>query len=181
MLEVGESVRYHNLGAGTVVEHIERDFQGSSREFAVIFFPHKNMNAQLPIGDPKINKKIFKVSSKEEVNQWIDNLIDYAYKLPRTWDVREQEGLRALQSNEPEDWVRLLSAYAYADGLGVNVAASDGELVTGAEELIAAELCCSCGLEYPEAIKRVREAYKEAGEQAQKRSQVVENFAAVEI
>jgi hypothetical protein len=95
--------------------------------------------------------------------------------------VREQEGLKALQSNDPQDWVSLLSAYAYADGLGVNVAASDGELVTNAEELLAAELSCACGLDYNQSIERVREAYKKAGEQAREQAEEVENFAAVEI
>jgi len=58
LLEIGENIRYNKIGAGRVIDHVKREFAGQPRVFAVIDFPHRNMEMQLPIGDPVVVDKV---------------------------------------------------------------------------------------------------------------------------
>ncbi len=181
MLDIGDNIRYTKIGAGTVISHVERDFQGQARVFAVIDFPHKNMSVQLPIGDPVVKSKIEKVYSKTKILKNMNKLDSLADHLPRTWDVREQIGDSVLESNDPKEWFKLLASYAYAEGSGVSIAASDKDIVRGLKELIAAELACASKISYQESIKEVEDLYQKAVKKIQKRGKQASSFAAVDL
>lgn len=179
MLEVGTGVRYRTLGAGIVDKHVTRDFQGKKTRFAVIYFPHRDMTAQIPIGDPNVEDKIRPVVALKTLKKMLREMGDRAEVLPRAWDMRAQQGEAALKNGGPEEWVSLLGSYATAAGAGVDVAASDDDLVRQAEELIAAELCCASGEKYDWAIEQVSNAYKKITTAKSPTQQKAEHFAAV--
>lgn len=183
MLEIGSTVRYASIGSGEVVDNIERKFQGKDRVFAVIFFPHKNMEVQLPIGDPVVNKKIFKVYSKTKLKAELRRFEEIAEALPRTWDVRAQIGDSVISSSDPGQWIQLLASYAYAEGAGVSVAASDADIVRTLKELLSAELCCSDpDLEYEESREYIDKAYSRVVKKISKKSDVSSShYAGIEI
>ena len=181
MLEVGEKVRYASIGAGKVVRHEERKFQGSERIFAVVFFPHKNMDVHLLVGDKKTLDKISKVYSKTKLKAELRRLEDIAETLPRTWDIREQTGDQVIGSGDPSEWIKLLASYAYAEGAGVSVAASDADIVRSLKELVSAELACADHMEHDEASDYVDAAYNRVVKRIGKRGLETEHFAGVEI
>lgn len=181
MLEVGTSVRYRSIGAGKVIEHTVRDFNGQKRTFAVIHAPHREMTIQVPIGDPDVEAKLHPVTGASDLRKMLKNMTRWAKALPRSWDVREEQGEAALLDPNPDQWIRLLGSYALAEGSGVVVAASDEDLVRKAEELIAAELACAADIEFSSAVAEVNAAYMRVVKQGQKQGQRAEHFAAVAV
>lgn len=181
MLEVGASVRYRSIGAGKVIEHTVRDFNGQKRTFAVIHAPHRDMTIQVPIGDPEVEERLHPVTDAAELRGMLKNMSRRARSLPRSWDVREEEGEAALLDPDPDQWVRLLGSYALAEGSGVVVAASDEDLVRKAEELIAAELACAADIEFSVAVEEVNAAYMRVVRRGQRRGRRAEHFAAVPV
>jgi RNA polymerase-interacting CarD/CdnL/TRCF family regulator len=142
-LELGESIRYQGLGAGQVVQHQERTFQGELRTFAVIALPHREMTLQLPIGDPVVTRRLSRVLSKTECRRLVTSLKEPGRPLPRNWDQRAESGKAVLKTGGPADWAELLRGYASARKEGMAVAASDAEIVRSAIEMLAAELCAA--------------------------------------
>lgn len=181
MLEVGTSVRYRSIGAGKVVHHTVREFKGEKRTFAVIFCPHRDLSIQVPIGDPDVDEKLHPVAGAAELRRMLKNMTRWAKALPRSWDVREEQGEAALLDPNPDQWVRLLGSYALAEGSGVVVASSDEDLVRKAEELIAAELACAADITFSVAIEEVNAAYNRVVRRGQKQGRQAEHFAAVPI
>jgi len=180
MLEHGTGVRYKTLGAGIVRDHTVRDFQGTETTFAVIYFPHRDMTAQVPIGDAGVEDKLQEITPLGTLKKLLTGMRAHAQVLPRAWDMRAQQGEAALQNGGPEEWAGLLGSYAMAEGAGVEVAASDDDLVRQAEELLAAELCCASGKEYDWALEEVHAAYAKVAKKASN-GQEAEHFAAVII
>jgi RNA polymerase-interacting CarD/CdnL/TRCF family regulator len=179
-LDVGSTIRYRGLGAAQVVEHVKRPFAGEERTFAVLSFPHSDLNAQVPVGDEAVSKKIEALYSKSKLEKLLRTIPDAGDVLPRTWDAREEIGRIALQEGGPEDWVMLVASYALAEGSGVSVAASDEEMLRKAQELLAAELSCVAGKDFNWGLARIDAYYKKAMEKAaESRSEPAEHFAAV--
>jgi RNA polymerase-interacting CarD/CdnL/TRCF family regulator len=178
MLEVGETVRFRGLGAGTVVEHVERKFQGKEQTFAVLHFIHSELRAQIPIDDPAVASKVEPVLGKNALLKLLRELPDDGRVLPRTWDAREEIGWSAIKEGGPREWAELLASYARADGAGVAIAASDEEMVRSAIEMFAAELACASAGSFTDSLLRVEEAYDQAVEAATGLEQV-EHFSAV--
>jgi len=181
MLDIGTGIRYKSLGAGIVENHLTRDFQGQERIFAEIYFPHRDMKAQIPIGDPGVDQKLEPLMDKQQLQQMLSNMSEAAKVLSRAWDIRAQTGEAALKNGGPEEWIELLGSYALAEGSGVEIAASDDDLVRHAEELIASELCCSCNKEFSWAVEQVQKAYSKTVAEASKSKQQAGHFAAVEV
>lgn len=179
--EVGNTVRYASIGAGIVDRHLERKFQGQDRLFAVIYFPHKNMEVQLPVGDPAVQKKLSKVASKTKLKADLRDFGNLAETLPRTWDVREQHGDSVLNSGNPEEWITLLASYAYAEGAGVSVAASDADIVRDLKELISAELACADSLPFEEAEEYIEKSYNRFVKKLSKRGEKSDSYVTVKI
>lgn len=164
MLDVGSTVRYRGLGAGRVTDHVTRPFFGEERIFAVIYFEHSRLEAQIPLGDPAVAAKVDKVLAPSTLRKLLRSIRDGGEKLQRTWDAREEEGEKAIKEGGPREWAILLASYARAEGRGVDVAASDEELVRKATELLASELACSLQEDYSQGLLRVQEAYSQAVE-----------------
>ena len=162
MLDVGATVRYCGLGAGKVLRHVVRPFSGEERIFAVIYFEHSRLEAQVPLGDPAIASKIESVLAASTLQKLLRGIKDGGSKLQRTWDAREEEGDRAIREGGPKEWASLLASYAEAEGRGVSVAASDEELVRKATELLASELACASDKDYRSCLLKVEEAYATA-------------------
>jgi RNA polymerase-interacting CarD/CdnL/TRCF family regulator len=181
MLSSGDVVRYRGLGPGRVREVIERSFQGQDRQFAVIHFPHRDLTAQVPIGDPAVAHKLSAVSDPADIRQLLEELDERGKILPRTWDNREEIGQRALTDGGPEEWAELLGSYALAQRAGVQVASSDGELVRQAQELMAAELACALRQNYDRALKTVKKHYLAAQKGPAPSAETVTHFQAVEV
>lgn len=180
MLEVGDSVRYRGLGAGRVREHVVRPFGGEKRIFAVIYFDHSSLEAQVPIGDPAIASKISPVLAASTLQKILRSLQHDGEKLQRTWDARQEAGEKALREGGPRDWAGLLASYAKAEGAGVSVAASDEEVVRSAIEMLAAELACARQEPYQDALREVEDAYLHAVQkEALSGAGKAENFSAV--
>lgn len=181
MLEIGSSVRYRSIGAGRVIDHTVREFNGEEREFAIIHCPHRDMTIQVPIGDPAVNEKLHPVSSLKEIRRMLKNMTRWAKSLPRSWDVREEQGEAALHDPDPKQWITMLGSYALAEGSGVTVASSDEDLIRKAEELIAAELACAADIDFDEAVAEVNEAYQRVIKSTQRKGHRADHFAAVPV
>lgn len=162
LLDVGQTVRYRGLGAGRVLRHVTRPFAGEDRIFAVLYFEHSALEAQIPLGDPMIASKVEAVLRPSTLRKILRSIQTGGEKLQRTWDAREEEGERATREGGPREWATLLASYAWAEGHGVAVAASDEELVRKAIDLLASEIACSFQESYEEALERVEGAYEEA-------------------
>jgi RNA polymerase-interacting CarD/CdnL/TRCF family regulator len=159
LLEPGDHIRYQGLGAGQVIRHAEREFQGKQRVFAVISFPHRDMTVQLPVGDPAVTKKLQHVMKPDECEKLIASLSKSGKRLARTWDQREDSGNAILKQQGPAEWVALLQSYTTARKEGFSVSASDAHIVREAQALVAAELCASCGVPFEQALARVEGFY----------------------
>jgi RNA polymerase-interacting CarD/CdnL/TRCF family regulator len=179
MLEVGETVRFRGLGAGTVVERVERKFQGRNQTFAVLHFIHSDLRAQIPVDDPAVAAKVEPVLSKASLTKLLRRLPEDGRVLPRTWDAREEIGWSAIKEGGPKEWAELLASYARADGAGVAIAASDEEMVRSAIEMFAAELACASAGSFADSLDQVEGAYDRAVEAASSLEQV-EHFSAVQ-
>jgi RNA polymerase-interacting CarD/CdnL/TRCF family regulator len=162
MLEIGDCVRYIGIGAGTVNAHVEREFKGQQRLFAVIDFPHRSMSAQVPIGDPAVQRKLVAPVNRTTLERLLQTIAQPQQTLPRNWDQREEMGNAVLRTGEPADWCSLLGAYAQAETQGISVAAADGEIVEGAIELCAAELSAVTHTSYRDALVTIRRYYDQA-------------------
>jgi RNA polymerase-interacting CarD/CdnL/TRCF family regulator len=163
ILEVGTSIRCRGIGAGTVVRHEEREFQGADRVFIVIEFPHRDMKASLPSGDPKVEHRLFPTLKVGEVRALIASIDEDGGKLMRTWEERERAGVANLRDGAPVDWARMLCDYACARRQGMQLAVSDVELIREAKEMLAAELsCASKVVSYSKALELVEAAYGHA-------------------
>lgn len=160
LLEAGDNVRYRGLGAGLVVRLDERKFQGQPRVFAVIRFPHRDMTVQLPVGDPVVARRLERVLPESDCWELLALLDKPGHELARTWDKREEQGTAILKKGGPREWALLLQSYASARRAGLSVASSDADIVRGAEELLAAELCASSALPYAEAFTEVHGRYQ---------------------
>jgi RNA polymerase-interacting CarD/CdnL/TRCF family regulator len=161
-LELGESIRYQGLGAGQVIRHEERAFQGQLRIFAVIELPHRAMTVQLPIDDPEVARKLSRVLSKTECRRLVVSLREPGQTLARNWDQRAENGNAVLKRGGPVEWVGLLRAYASARKEGMPVAASDAEIVRTGLEMLAAELCAAAGSSYKDCFEEVQSHYRRA-------------------
>lgn len=180
MLEVGSNIRYRGLGAGRVLRHVVRPFSGQDRIFAVIYFDHSSLEAQIPVGDPAIAEKIEPVLAASTLAKILRSLQSGGDRLHRTWDARQEAGESALREGGPRDWAGLLASYARAEGAGVPVAASDEELVRQAQEMFAAELACAKECPYEDALQTVAEAYARAIEkEALSGSERADNYSAI--
>jgi RNA polymerase-interacting CarD/CdnL/TRCF family regulator len=160
--EPGDAVRYQGLGAGRVVRHVTRNFQGRNTTFAVIDFPHRDMTAQIPLGDPGFASKLRPVASASSVKRLLMVLREQGNKLPRTWDGRESYGVVCLREGSPAEWAELLRDYAEARKGGMSITASDADLVRAAIQLLAAEYCCAAEVEFEQAWSLVHGAYEKA-------------------
>lgn len=182
MLDVGQTIRYRGLGAGTVVEHVTRRFQNQDRLFAVVDFPHRDLTAQIPIGDPAVAAKVEPVMKKTAIQRLMRDLPERGRVLPRTWDAREEIGEAAIKGGGPEEWAELLASYARAEGAGVSVSTSDDDLVRQACDLLAAEMACAMNIAWEEALEKVEAAYDRAAKASGERhSEPAEHFAAVAV
>lgn len=155
-------MRYRGLGAGKVLRHVVRPFSGEERIFAVLYFEHSRLEAQIPLGDPAIASKVESVLAASTLQKLLRGIRSGGERLQRTWDAREEEGDRAIREGGPKEWASLLASYAQAEGRGVPVAASDEELVRKATELLASELACASGKDYRSSLLKVEEAYATA-------------------
>jgi RNA polymerase-interacting CarD/CdnL/TRCF family regulator len=162
LLDLGEVLRYRGLGAGRVIDHVERDFGGQPRVFAVIAFPHRDMTAQVPVGDPKLMGKLAPVRDEAELREMLEQISLGDVQLARTWDQREEHGVGVLRDGEPEQWAQLLAGYARSRALDYAVSASDQGLIGRAVEMLAAELAAASGARYEDERATVRTAYDEA-------------------
>jgi len=160
LLEQGDCIRYQGLGAGHVLRHVSRPFQGKDCTFAVISFPHRGMTVQLPVGDPLVMGKVTRVISKTACRKLLRSLREPGGILARTWDQREELGTEILRTGGPCDWVNLLRAYVKTRNDGSVLAASDMDIVRTCIELLAAELSAAEGSPYEGALKEVERAYR---------------------
>lgn len=180
MLEIGNTVRYTRLGAGEVVDKVTRKFNGEEREFAVIYLPHKEMTVQVPIGDPVVSASVHEPTSKKDIEYMLKHMEVQSQVLPRTWDIREQEGEEVIGKGDPQDWVNLLGSYAVAHGAGIKVAASDKNIVEQLTELVAAEyLAAGCASDYDEAHKTITGRYFQLSDEIKKRGVSAAHFEAM--
>lgn len=161
LLKVGNAVRYRGLGTGQVVRHEQREFQGESTRFAVIFFPHRQMSVQLAFNE-SAQEKVEYVDSSYSIRKHLPALKKDGRKLLRTWDEREQVGRRRLARGGPEEWLGLLRDYATAARQGMAVTSSDADLVRDATDLLASELACAEKLSFDEAYETIHAAYRQA-------------------
>lgn len=160
IVKVGDAIRYRGLGSGVVTGLVTRTFAGSERVFAIIEFPHRELSAQVPLGDPGVEKRMSPVMSKTKVRRLVKSLSEPGERVSRTWEDREVVGTRMLREGGPEEWAALLRAYATARSNGLALAASDVELIREAQDLLAAELACACGIDYERAREDVRVRYQ---------------------
>ena len=161
-LEVGEAVRYQGLGAGRVIAHDVREFRGGECTFAVIEFPHREMTAQIPLGDRGMVHKLRPVISATAVKKLLSVLAQKGTALSRTWDDREESGSRKLRDGTPSEWAELLRDYACARRGGMAITASDADLVHETIDLLAAEYACAAKIAFAIAHELVRDAYAHA-------------------
>src|SRR5688500_9147809 len=97
MLKKGTFVRYQGLGAGKVIDIVERPFRGKPTKFAVIFFPHRDMQAQIPADDPDVQAKLHPVMAPTTLKKMLKKIDTGGDQiLPRTWDHREEMGRSKL-------------------------------------------------------------------------------------
>lgn len=180
MLEPGSTVRYKGLGPGRVLKHVKRKFAGSSRVFAVIYFPHSDLEAQIPIGDPSVEERVEPLLAKSTLEKLLRSMPKSGFVLPRTWDAREEIGQEILSDGGPREWMELLASYARAEGAGVSIAASDEEVARSATDMLAAEFACISGESLEWGLEKVEKAYTKAVEVAQKEvKEPAEHFSAV--
>jgi RNA polymerase-interacting CarD/CdnL/TRCF family regulator len=162
--EVGEAVRYQGLGAGRVVDLIERDFCGERRMFAVIDFPHRALRAQVPLGEESYRNKLRPVAGERKLRALLRSLEQEGNGLLRTWDAREEVGERVVAEGQPEDWAELLRDYASASRKGMLVTASDADLVRTLLHLFAAEYACATGSDFASALEKVEASYRRSAQ-----------------
>jgi len=163
--EVGSFIRYQGLGAGEIVDIVERPFRGKPTRFLVIRFEHRDMQAQVPAEDEAVQQKIHPVLSARKLRSLLKRLEDGTARiLPRTWDHREELGKAQLTRGGPEEWVELLASYALAERQGVSILFADHELIDTALTLVAAELACAEGKPYAEMLAKLKERYTRASE-----------------
>ena len=162
LADVGTPVHYRGIGAGRIVDHRQRDFRGTSRRFAVIEFPHRDMTAQVPLGDPGVDSKVTRVGSADEVRAAIALIGDPGEKLQRTFEERDKTGSKRLRDGGPLEWASLLRDYAAAQSRGEQLAVSDVELIREAQEKLAAELACAAQEDYRQVLADLRVAYGKA-------------------
>lgn len=182
----GDGIRYRGLGAGRVTQILTRKFQGEQAEFAVIFFPHRQMNAQVPIEDEAVKEKLSPLLSQRKLNTLLRQLkpgCELGKTLPRTWDAREEWGRERLVSGGPDDWLEILASYALAESSGVEILASDQDLIDSALELLASELCCLSGGQsqddYDQSFEEIKDRYKSAAKLLEGVSEGETHFASV--
>lgn len=180
LLDMHQAVRYKGLGAGQVVQHCQREFDGQPRRFAILYFPHRELKIHLPIGDDAVDHKLCPVLSESTIKKLLRSIKTAGEVLPRTWDQREEQGQHTLREGGPKDWATMLASYALAASLGVDVVASDQELVRSAQELLAAELALAGGRDFAEALADVEGAYEKAATPSQvKGNHSADHYAAV--
>lgn len=161
-MEPGEAIRYRGLGAGLVIRHEEREFQGSLTVFAVIEFPHRDMTAQIPLGDENFAHQLRPVASATSMKKILGVLAQPGNRLSRTWDGREEYGLARLRDGSPIEWAELLRDYASARKHGMIITSSDSDLVRETIKLLAAEHACASRTNYAEALLLIQTAYDTA-------------------
>lgn len=164
LLELGDAVRYQGMGAGRVVDHVERDFRGQPRVMAVIYFPHRQMTAQVPVGDPTIMDRLSPTLSERQIRRYLRGIAKNGQILPRTWDQREEMGRHVINKGGPREWSELLASYALAASYGVEIASSDLEIVRQIQELFAAELALAADKEFDRALQLIEKAYDDSAE-----------------
>ena len=162
LLELGDAVRYQGMGAGRVVDHVERDFRGETRLMAVIYFPHRQMTAQLPVGDPAIMDRLAPTLNERQIRRYLRSIANSGQILPRTWDKREELGKDVLNKGGPKEWASLLASYSLAASYGVEIAASDLEIVRQIQELFAAELALAADKEFEDSLRLIESSYDKA-------------------
>ena len=156
-----------------------RKFQGKEQVFAVLYFRHSDLKAQIPVADPEIKEKLQPVLAQSTLEKMLRELPGSGRPLPRTWDAREEIGWAAIKEGGPKDWSDLLGSYARAEGSGVSIAASDEEMVRSAQEMLAAELACAAAEDFETCLQRVEAAYDRAVSAAESLERA-EHFAAVQ-
>jgi RNA polymerase-interacting CarD/CdnL/TRCF family regulator len=161
-LEVGEPIRYQGLGAGRVIAHELREFRGEECTFAVISFPHREMTAQIPLGEAAAGHKLRPVISAPIVKRLLAVVGETGAPLPRTWDDREESGTKRLRDGSPQDWAELLRDYAWARKGGMAITSSDADLVRDTLDLLAAEYACAAEVDFIKAMTLVQGAYDRA-------------------
>lgn len=161
-LAVDEAVHYRGLGAGRVIRHDERDFKGSKRTFAVISFPHRDMTAQVLLGDDSYASKIRPVVLATTVKSILKVLHQAGDSLARTWDDREEAGRKRLRDGSPAEWAEMLRDYASARRGGMAITSSDADLVRETIALLSAEYACGAETEFAQAFELVSSAYTKA-------------------
>ena len=166
LADLGRPVRYRGLGAGIVVGHQEREFRGSQRTFAVIEFPHRDMKAQVPLGDPGVESKLSHVAEAADLKTLIETISVDGGRMLRTWEERERVGTKHLREGGPEEWAQLLRNYARAQSEGVQLAVSDVEMVREAQQMLASELACASGEDFTLVLDALRATYTQATQTA---------------
>lgn len=161
-LSVGEPVRYLGLGAGRVVAHETREFQGAPCIFATISFPHRRLDIHLPLGRAGANHKLMPVASPAELEQLIELIGEPGAPLGRSWDEREERGLRVLHKGTARDCAQLLRDYASARRGRFTVLGSDHDLTEEALDLLAAEYASAHACPFARARRLVSGAYERA-------------------
>lgn len=183
MYEVGSFIRYQGLGAGEIVDIVERPFRGQQTRFLVIRFEHREMQAQVPADDEKVREKLHPVLSARKLRSLLGSLGDggVARILPRTWDHREELGKAQLNRGGPEEWIELLSSYALAERQGVAILFADHELIEQALTLLAAELACAERKPYAETLAKLKERYNKAAEPIEPEGEQRAHFGSVKV
>lgn len=179
MLQVGDAVRFRGLGAGKVTERVTRKFQGHEQTFAVLYFRHSDLKAQIPVADPAVEEKLQPVLAQSTLEKLLREIKTSGRPLPRTWDAREEIGWTAIKEGGPREWAELLGSYARAEGSGVSIAASDEEMVRSAQEMLGAELACAADKDFEHCLQQVERSYDQAVSAAQSLERA-EHFAAVQ-
>ncbi|WP_217924832.1 hypothetical protein [Miltoncostaea oceani] len=151
MLEIGSHVSYSTFGPGEVVDHRVRLHDGKETTFAVVVFPHKHLEVQLPIGLAGVADRLRPIVGAREARRLLKKPAAPALVLSSVYEEREKAAHRLLRENNPAAWADVLWSYVTYFGNGGLLAVSDRELVSDS----IGRLSCEAGYalnEAPEVI-----------------------------
>lgn len=151
MFEPGDTIVYPHHGAGRVLEVVEQDFLGESRQYYSILILHNEMTVLVPV-DAVERAGIRPVISEPEVDEVIGVLRDDPTRMPKNWNHRlkhNREKIKTGNALEIADVLRNLALRDHEKGLSTGEKQMYGKV----KSIMASELMCAKHMCAEEALR----------------------------
>lgn len=153
----GDTISHPCHGLGTIKAFENKEILGNKREFAVLYFPHEQLN--LSVLKKELHKQVREIVTEDEAFEILEYLSNFEEKLTKNWKMRNHNNKERLTSGDPRELCEVaMGLMRMKSRREKPLSRSDRKQLQEAFRLLAEELGSVLDEETPAMEYKLREA-----------------------